>query len=274
MPSQTLSMTIVKKPLMGKSTLNWTDDERKHGNKKLKQKTQILIRKYNEKKQLFSKRTYFERLPFELNLKIMSYLDIDDHKSLALSKISIMKYIFSSDIIYNMSNIDKHIKISYFADKLDLNYKKLTEIRFKKIKVIFKIDYIDDWLIELFNFNKLLSFLGYDSKKNITYNQSPLSIKYKKIVCRYISDDIFYAVQNKFPEWRECVYLGIDYKAHPADFYVTNFYKEKDHIFDDWHYKKYINSIEYELKNVGHFNYWDYFHKYPNYHPEHPNYNE
>ena len=274
MPTQTLSMQIVKKLTMGKSILNWTDEERRIGDEKLKQKAQILIHEYNEKKQLFSKRTYFERLPFELNLKIMGYLDIDDHKSLAMSKIPIMTDIFSSNFIYNMSNIDNVIKQNYFADRLQLNYEKLTELRFKQIKNKFKFVDDDDWFIELPDLDKLLYFLGYSSKRYLKYNQSPISIKYKKRVCRNISNDVFCVFEDKFPCWRCCRRWGLDYKAHPVDFAVTDFKKEKDFTLDDWYYKYCIVPIEYELTNVGHFNYREYFHKYPGYHPEHPNHDE
>jgi hypothetical protein len=271
MSTQTLS--IVKKLTMGKSILNWTDEERKIGDKKLKQKAQILIREYNEKKQLFSKRTYFERLPFELNLKIMGYLDINDHKSLSQSKIPIMKDIFSSNFIYNMSNIDKVIKLNYFADRLQLNYEKLTELRFKQIKSVFKFVDDDDWFIELPDLNKLLYFLGCDGKRYLKYNQSPISINYKKRVCRDISNDVCNTFDTRFPYWRCCRRWGLVYRAQPDDFTVTDFNKEKDFTLDDWYYEYCIVPIEYELKNVGHFNYWEYFHKYPTYHPEHPIHN-
>ena len=70
--------------------------------------------------------------------------------------------------------------------------------------------------------------MGYGGKRYLKYNKSPISINYKKRVCRDISNDVVYALEDKFPCWRCCRRWGLDYKAHPDDFAVTDFKKEKD----------------------------------------------
>ena len=52
----------------------------------------------------------------------------------------------------------------------------------------------DDWFIELPDLDKLLYFLGCDGKRYLKYNQSPISIKYKKRVCKkalFLNDSSF-----------------------------------------------------------------------------------
>ncbi len=56
--------------------------------------------------------------------------------------------------------------------------------------------------------------------------------------------------------------------------FIPNNNQAINHIQVFFRWPQIVGAIEYELKNVGHFNYREYFHKYPGYHPEHPNNDE
>ena len=83
----------------------------------------------------------------------------------------------------------------------------------------------------------------------------PITINYRKKICKEIS------------QWILC------WRPKNDDiFVITDKIKERDlelnYLYKS-HYRIHLCAIEYELEQYGHFNYDDYFDKYPNYHLKH-----